>query len=160
MSTSKPAVSTAPAPSQEEFKVLRRMAGAIIGPSADHGLPGADDEPIALRLLAAAGERHGTIVRAGVREFASVCAGAGGIDNLADADFLQLLRDFVQLRADFAWRFLMLATQAYYQDARVIRSLGMEPRPPFPNGHKVEPSDWSLLDPVRARGTRYREAPK
>ena len=35
----------------------------------------------------------------------------------------------------------------YYRDDRVMRSLGQEPRPPFPKGHVVEQGDWSLLDP-------------
>jgi hypothetical protein len=44
----------------------------------------------------------------------------------------------------------------YYRDDRVMRSLGQEPRPPFPKGHVVEQGDWSLLDPVRARPPMYR----
>ena len=44
----------------------------------------------------------------------------------------------------------------YYRDDRVMRSLGQEPRPPFPKGHVVEQGDWSLLDPVRARPRMYR----
>jgi hypothetical protein len=44
----------------------------------------------------------------------------------------------------------------YYRDDRVMRSLGQEPRPPFPKGHVVEQGDWSLLDPVRARPPIYR----
>jgi hypothetical protein len=38
-----------------------------------------------------------------------------------------------------------------------MRSLGMEPRPPFPTGHEVEQGDWSLLDPVRKRAKFYRD---
>jgi hypothetical protein len=45
----------------------------------------------------------------------------------------------------------------YYRDDRVMRSLGLEPRPPFPKGHVVEQGDWSLLDPVRARAPMYRQ---
>ena len=146
-----------PALSAGEFAVLRRMAGALIGHSKEHGLPGADDEPIAARLLASAGTAHAAIVQSGVREFAAMCAASGGSGEVTDPDFQRRLRSFMQQHADFAWRFLMLAAQAYYQDARVIRSLGMEPRPPFPGGHKVEPSDWSLLDPVRARAIIHRE---
>jgi hypothetical protein len=44
----------------------------------------------------------------------------------------------------------------YYRDDRVMRSLGQEPRPPFPKGHVVEQGDWSLLDPVRKRPRMYR----
>jgi hypothetical protein len=49
--------------------------------------------------------------------------------------------------------------QCYYRDDRVMRSLGMETRPPFPKGFEVEQGDWSLLDPVRARPKFYRPAP-
>ena len=48
--------------------------------------------------------------------------------------------------------------QCYYRDDRVMRSLGMEPRPPYPKGFEVEQGDWSLLDPVRARPKLYRDA--
>jgi hypothetical protein len=40
-----------------------------------------------------------------------------------------------------------------------MRSLGMEPRPPFPLGFAVEDGDWSLLEAVRARPQLYRDAP-
>jgi hypothetical protein len=51
-----------------------------------------------------------------------------------------------------------IVLQCYYRDDRVMRSLGMEPRPPYPKGFEVEQGDWSLLDPVRARPKLYRDA--
>jgi hypothetical protein len=50
-----------------------------------------------------------------------------------------------------------IVLQCYYRDDRVMRSLGLEVRPPFPKGFEVEQGDWSLLDPVRARPKLYRE---
>ena len=41
--------------------------------------------------------------------------------------------------------------QCYYRDDRVLRSLGLELRAPFPKGYTLEQGDWSLLDPVKAR---------
>jgi hypothetical protein len=41
--------------------------------------------------------------------------------------------------------------QCYYRDDRVLRSLGIELRPPFPLGHVLPDGDWSLLEPVKAR---------
>ena len=35
----------------------------------------------------------------------------------------------------------------YYRDDRVMVSLGLEARPPFPKGHVLEQGDWSLLRP-------------
>ena len=47
----------------------------------------------------------------------------------------------------------------YYRDDRVMLSLGLEARAPFPKGHVLEQGDWSLLDPVRARKPFWRPAP-
>ena len=51
---------------------------------------------------------------------------------------------------------ISIILQCYYRDDRVMRSLEMEPRPPFPQGFEVEQGDWSLLDPVKRRGKIYR----
>ena len=52
----------------------------------------------------------------------------------------------------------IIIMQAYYQDPRVLQSLGLEARPPFPLGHEMEPDDWSLLEPVIKRAPFYRPA--
>jgi hypothetical protein len=49
--------------------------------------------------------------------------------------------------------------QCYYRDDRVLKSLNLELRPPFPKGHTLEQGDWSLLDPVKARPSMWRRAP-
>jgi hypothetical protein len=49
--------------------------------------------------------------------------------------------------------------QCYYRDDRVMRSLDLETRPPFPRGFELEQGDWSLLDKVRARPKLWREVP-
>ena len=43
----------------------------------------------------------------------------------------------------------------YYQHPRVVEALGLEPRPPFPKGFEVAPTDLTLLDPVRRRRKMY-----
>ena len=48
--------------------------------------------------------------------------------------------------------------QCYYRDDRVLRSLGIELRAPFPKGHVLPDGDWSILDPVKARGGSLRRA--
>ena len=48
--------------------------------------------------------------------------------------------------------------QCYYRDDRVLRSLGLELRAPFPKGYTLEQGDWALLDPVRARAGTLRRA--
>jgi len=51
---------------------------------------------------------------------------------------------------------IRVVLQCYYRDDRVVRSLGLEPRPPYPKGHELEDGDWSLLDPVRSRAPMWR----
>jgi hypothetical protein len=48
--------------------------------------------------------------------------------------------------------------QCDYRDDRVLRSLGLELRAPFPKGYTLKEGDWSLLDPVRARAGALRRA--
>lgn len=53
---------------------------------------------------------------------------------------------------------LLFQTYAgYYQNARVVAALGLEARPPYPEGHALETGDLSLLEPVRRRSKHYRE---
>jgi len=42
---------------------------------------------------------------------------------------------------------------AYYQLPRVLEAIGDQPRPPFPDGYDVEPTDPELLEKLRARRT-------
>ena len=49
-----------------------------------------------------------------------------------------------------------LAYAEYYRDPRVLAGIGHPPRPPYPLGYEVPPTDFSLLDPVRARAAFYR----
>ena len=72
---------------------------------------------------------------------------------MLSADQCRSLRCLAQLRETGGEALMYLTRiilQCYYRDDRVVRSLGMEPRPPFPKGFEVEQGDWSLLDPVRA----------
>ena len=66
-----------------------------------------------------------------------------------------------QFRADGgppAATLVRVVLQCYYRDDRVLRSLGLELRPPFPKGHVLPDGDWSLLDPVKARPAKLRRA--
>ena len=59
----------------------------------------------------------------------------------------------------FMSRLAMETLACYYQHDRVLEGLGMEARPPYPKGYQVVQGDLSLLEPVRARGKIYRDAP-
>ncbi len=47
----------------------------------------------------------------------------------------------------------------YYGTDAAMRGLGLEPRPPHPNGYQVEETDWGLLDPVRDKKPIYKTLP-
>jgi hypothetical protein len=44
----------------------------------------------------------------------------------------------------------------YYTNARVLKLLGLEARPPQPRGYHVEMGDFSLIESVKKRGRAYR----
>lgn len=137
-----------------EQRALRGLAGMMIPASAEYGLPGADDDAI-----------FGDILTTLVRSAASVREALQLLDTLAGRPFGEIdasaQRDAAELfRASgspLVQTVVTLVVQSYYRDDRVMRSLGMEPRPPFPRGFELEEGDWSLLDPVRARPKMYRK---
>jgi hypothetical protein len=134
---------------------LRVLSGIIIPASAAYGVPGADDPVIQDDLLATLG-RDAASVRTALDLLASL---AGG--RLAELDTGRREAVAMQLRASGGPAVATLTRvvlQCYYRDDRVVLSLGLEPRPPFPQGHVLEQGDWSLLDPMRARPPMWRRA--
>jgi hypothetical protein len=61
-----------------------------------------------------------------------------------------------QLRR-FAGVFTVQTAARYYSNDQVMVLIGLEPRPPWPQGNTVKQGDWSLLDPVRKRAPMYRD---
>ena len=134
---------------------LRVIAGVMIPTSAEFDVPGADDPAIQADMLATLGRDTG-FVREALDEIARV-AGAP----LADLGPVRQEAVAAELRAKGGAAVVTLirvVLQCYYRDDRVVRSLGLEPRPPYPKGHVLEDGDWSLLDPVRARPPMWRRA--
>jgi len=142
--------------SAAETRDLRCVAGMMIPPSAEFGVPGADDAAIFADITASLG-RDFESVREALGVLAALSGGA-----FADLDEArrQTVAEVFQARGDALLAALSRAVlQCYYRDDRVVRSLGLEPRPPFPKGHTLEQGDWSLLDPVRTRPKMWRDAP-
>jgi hypothetical protein len=116
-------------------------------------VPGADDDLI-----------FNDILRSLERDRDDICGALAHLARLADGAYADL---GPQRRTEVATAFreaggaplaalVRVVLLCYYRDDRVMRSLGQEPRPPFPKGHVVEQGDWSLLDPVRKRPRMYR----
>ena len=134
---------------------LRAIAGVIIPASMEFDVPGADDPAIQADMVATLGRDAGP-VREALDELARL-AGAP----LASLDPARREAVAMELRAKGGAAVATLTRvvlQCYYRDDRVVRSLGLEPRPPYPKGHVLEDGDWSLLDPIRARPPMWRRA--
>ena len=134
---------------------LRAIAGVIIPASMEFDVPGADDPAIQADILGTLGRDAG-LVREALDELARLAG-----TPLASLDPTRRELVGLELRAKGGAAVATLTRvilQCYYRDDRVVRSLGLEPRPPFPKGHVLEDGDWSLLDPVRARPPFWRRA--
>jgi hypothetical protein len=140
-----------------ETRSLRCVAAMMIPPSQAHQVPGADDDAIFTDITNSIGQ-DAALVKQALQHLDTLAAGifadcqpaqrqaaAAAFQNAGGPPLLALTR---------------VITQCYYRDDRVMRSLGMELRPPFPKGFEVEQGDWSLLDPVRARPPFYRHPPE
>ena len=142
--------------SAEQSRSLRVLAGAMVPASDEFGVPGADDDLIFADVVASLG-----------RDTPQVALALARLDAWSGGRFADLVTDRQQalsqrLRDEAPALALVLVNvvvRCYYRDDRVMRSLNMELRPPFPKGFELEQGDWSLLDPVRARGKAYREVP-
>ena len=51
-----------------------------------------------------------------------------------------------------------LVMVCYYQNDKVIEALGLEARPPFPEGYHVDEMNFALLETVKKRGKIWRDA--
>jgi hypothetical protein len=134
---------------------LRAIAGVIIPASEEFDVPGADDPAIQADIVATLG-RDASLVRQALGLLARIA----GMP-LASLDPVRREVVALELRAQGGAAVATLTRvvlQCYYRDDRVVRSLGLEPRPPYPRGYVLDDGDWSLLDPVRARPPFWRQA--
>jgi hypothetical protein len=139
-----------------ERAALACVLDAIIPPSADGRMPGAGAAGIAAHVEA--------VLRTLPDLHAMVLEGLRDLDTQARQ---QHDRSFVEIGADeraalvamqgFSYALVPHAYVGYYQQDRVLEAIGIDPRPPHPEGYAVPPSDLSLLEPVKARGPGYRD---
>lgn len=127
---------------------LRAVAAMIIPASSEYNVPGADDAAIQADMLATLG-RDTPAVAAALDHLARL-AGMP-LAKLDPAQREAVAREFRGSGGAAAATLVRVVLQCYYRDDRVLRSLGLELRPPFPKGYELEQGDWSLLDPVKAR---------
>jgi hypothetical protein len=135
---------------------LRVVSAMMIPASAEYGVPSADDGAVQADILATLG-----------RDTQRVGEALDHLARLAGTQLAQLdqarrdavAKEFRTTGGTAAATLIRVVLQCYYRDDRVLRSLGLELRPPFPKGHALEQGDWSLLEPVKARPSMWRRAP-
>ncbi|MBM4202977.1 MAG: hypothetical protein FJ194_02345 [Gammaproteobacteria bacterium] len=136
-----------------QSRTLAVLVGSMIPASDEHGVPGADDPLIFADILKSLG-----------RETVAIQQLIGILDERSGGSFVglpieqhQAVLEPVRQEHPLLIAALITATaRCYYRDDRVMHSLGMEARPPFPKGFEVHEGDWALLDPVKARGPIWR----
>jgi hypothetical protein len=134
---------------------LRAIAGVMIPESREFAVPGADDPAIQADICATLG-RDTEQVREALDQLARLAGQPlAGLDPTRREEVATELRGKGGAAVATLSRVVL---QCYYRDDRVVRSLGLEPRPPYPKGHALEDGDWSLLDPVRGRPPMWRRA--
>jgi hypothetical protein len=135
---------------------LRTVAAMIVPASDAYKVPGADDPVIQADMLATLGRDTALVLEA--LDYLARLAGKP----LAELDTAQrdaIAAEFRATGGGAAATLVRVVLQCYYRDDRVLRSLGLELRAPFPQGYTLEQGDWSLLDPVKARPAKLRRAP-
>jgi len=140
--------------SPAESQSLHRIAGMMIPASQEYDIPGADDRLIFADIMGSLG-RDLHDVRAALAVLAALAGGS--FADIGETRAASLLEQFLASGGMPASVLGRVILQCYYRDDRVLRSLGLEARPPFPKGHTLEQGDWSLLDAVRTRPQLWRD---
>ncbi|MGA7809857.1 hypothetical protein [Bradyrhizobium sp.] len=127
---------------------LRAIAAMMIPASAEYDVPGADDAAIQADIIMTLG-RDAAQVRAALDHLARLAGRPLAALDATERE--RVVAEFRSAGGAAAATLTRVVLQCYYRDDRVLRSLGLELRAPFPKGYPLEQGDWSLLDPVKAR---------
>ena len=132
---------------------LRTVAAMIVPASDEYKVPGADDPAIQADMLGTLG-RDTALVKQALDHLARLAAQP--LAELEPAKRDAVATEFRATGGPAAVTLVRVVLQCYYRDDRVLRSLGIEQRAPFPKGYVLPDGDWSLLDPVKQRAGTLR----
>lgn len=141
---------------EEEMQTLTVILNQIIPPSEDGIMPGASDVGFFAYLE---NEKLIQWIREGLFEIVEEARNNynqdfSALDGAEQIKFIEMMRrKFFQ----FFTRFTTYVIQCYYQDDRVLAAIGLDARPPFPEGYIMEEGDLTLLEAVYLREKMYRK---
>jgi len=142
----------------EAKQTLTLVLDTLIPPSADGRMPGAGELGLIDAILEGSGDLA-PILAQGVAALDALAHEmcAMPFAALGAPERTEVVTAFASQQPRVFPGLLVQTYATYYQNPRVLEALGLEPRPPFPEGHVLELGDLSLLEPVRGRSKLYRE---
>jgi hypothetical protein len=146
--------------SDDQRRALAPVLDGFIPASDDGVLPGAGELGVAADLdqaLQRDPDLHAQVARsiAGLDRLAGR-RGAARFTALSAAAQAEVMAELSRSEDAFPPMLLVYTFGCYYKHPRILAHYGFEARPPHPKGYEVAPTDLSLLDPVRTRGSIYR----
>ncbi len=145
---------TEPTTALNDLDFMTALLGLLI-PGTAGDVPGAGELGLAAEVVASiqADPALGPMAEAGAQ---AVYEAAGsdhpeGLAGLAPEAGTQVIEDQLGTHPFFIMGILRHLYPAYYQRPEVLTGIGEEPRPPFPEGFDVEPTDAELLKKLQVR---------
>ncbi len=127
-------------------------------PARDASLAGAGSLGVGTDVEAKLGAAK-PLVASGLAALDALARARGAVDfvDVAAEDRASLVSEVGASHPGFVESLVFHTYTAYYQNPAVTAAIGLEPRPPHPQGYELEPGDLGLLDAVRRREKLYRE---
>ena len=147
--------------SDQQARALASVLDEIIPPGDDGSFPGAGELGLASyieQVLQQAPEFRPVILQ-GLSTLDDLARGrsAQGFAELSRQEKVEVLNELTSTDQVFLPSLTLHTYVGYYQHGRVLEALGLEARPPYPEGYKMEPTDLGLLEGVRRRKKLYRD---
>ncbi len=146
--------------SEDERRLLAHVLDEIIPPHDDGRLPGAGELGVATHVENALGTTPdlARIIADGLAALENIARRRAprGFAALSREERLAVLNELAPTEHAFPPIFYLQAYAGYYHHPRVLEVLGLDPRPPHPQGYRMEPDDLTLLEKVRQRPKMYR----
>jgi hypothetical protein len=139
----------------DDHDFMKALLNLVIPPSASGDLPGAGAlglEPTVATALQA-DPLLGPMVEAAAQAVraAALTEHPAGLADMSPEAGTKIVEAQLTSHPFLIMGLLRYLYPAYYQQPQVLEGIGEPPRPPFPDGFDVEPTDPALLEKLKAR---------